>query len=35
MESAVNSQKLVLKYGGMRRTLDFRKLTVVDENAGR
>ncbi|MGH9665902.1 MAG: hypothetical protein ACRD9L_15865 [Bryobacteraceae bacterium] len=35
MESAVDSQKLVLKYGGMRRTLDFRALTVVDENTGR
>ena len=35
MESAVDSQKLVLKYGTMRRTLDFRTLTVVDENAGR
>ncbi|HLJ14122.1 MAG TPA: hypothetical protein VKV15_06460, partial [Bryobacteraceae bacterium] len=31
VESAVDSQKLVLKYGHMRRTLDFRTLTAVDE----
>ncbi|HLJ17226.1 MAG TPA: hypothetical protein VKV15_22215 [Bryobacteraceae bacterium] len=31
VESAVDSQKLILKYGHMRRTLDFRTLTVVDE----
>ena len=30
MESAVDSQKLVLKHGKMRRTLDFQRLTVMN-----
>ena len=30
VEAGVDSEMLVLKYQGMRRTLDFRKLTVVD-----
>jgi len=28
VEAAVDSERLTLKYGAMRRTLDFRKLTV-------
>jgi hypothetical protein len=30
VEAAVDSEQLTLKYGTMRRTLDFRRLTVVD-----
>jgi hypothetical protein len=30
VESAVDSGRLILKYGQMRRTLDFRSLTVTD-----
>jgi hypothetical protein len=30
LESGVDSQKLILKHGTMRRTLDFKNLTVVD-----
>ena len=30
VEAAVDSEKLTLKYGSMRRTLDFRRLTVTD-----
>jgi hypothetical protein len=30
MEAAVDSEQLILKYGKMRRTLDFRRLTVTD-----
>ena len=30
VESDVDSQKMVLKHGTMRRTLDFKNLTVVD-----
>ncbi len=30
VEAAVDSEQLILKYRKMRRTLDFRKLTVVD-----
>ena len=30
MEAAVDSEQLVLKHGKMRRTLDFRRLTVTD-----
>ncbi len=30
VEAAVDSEQLILKYGKMRRTLDFRKLTVTD-----
>jgi hypothetical protein len=30
MESAVDSEQLTLKYGKMRRVLDFRSLTVTD-----
>ena len=30
VEAGVDSEQLILKYGKMRRTLDFRKLTVVD-----
>jgi hypothetical protein len=30
LESEVDSQKLIIKYGAMRRTLDFKNLTVVD-----
>jgi hypothetical protein len=30
LEAAVDSERLVLKYGTMRRTLDFRRLTVID-----
>jgi hypothetical protein len=30
VEAAVDSETLTLKYGGMRRTLDFRNLTVTD-----
>jgi hypothetical protein len=30
VEAAVDSEQLTLKYGAMRRTLDFRKLTVTD-----
>ena len=33
LESAVDSERLVLKYGGRRRILDFRSLTVREENA--
>ena len=28
VEAAVDSEQLILKYGNMRRTLDFRRLTV-------
>jgi hypothetical protein len=31
MEAGVDSERLVLKYGKMRRTLDFRTLSVTDE----
>jgi hypothetical protein len=31
VEAAVNSEQLILKHGNMRRTLDFRSLTVTDE----
>jgi hypothetical protein len=31
VEAAVDSQRLLLKYGSMRRTLDFRTLTVIDQ----
>ena len=31
VEAAVDSERLVLKHGNMRRTLDFRALTVHDE----
>ena len=30
VEAAVDSGQLILKYGKMRRTLDFRRLTVTD-----
>ncbi len=30
VEAAVDSEQLTLKYGKMRRTLDFRRLTVTD-----
>jgi hypothetical protein len=30
LEAGVDSEQLTLKYGNMRRTLDFRKLTVTD-----
>ena len=30
MEAGVDSEQLILKYGKMRRTLDFRRLTVTD-----
>ena len=30
VEAAVDSEQLILKYGKMRRTLDFRRLTVTD-----
>ena len=30
LESAVDSEKLIIKYGKMRRTLDFKALTVTD-----
>jgi hypothetical protein len=30
MEAAVDSEKLTMKYEGMRRTLDFRNLTITD-----
>jgi hypothetical protein len=30
VEAAVDSEQLTLKWGKMRRTLDFRKLTVID-----
>jgi hypothetical protein len=30
VESAVDSQKVVLKHGSLRRTLDFKNLTVTD-----
>jgi hypothetical protein len=30
VEAAVDSERLILKYGKMRRTLDFRTLTVTD-----
>jgi hypothetical protein len=30
VEAAVDSERLTLKYGKMRRTLDFRNLTVID-----
>jgi hypothetical protein len=30
VEGAVDSGELTLKYGTMRRTLDFRKLTVQE-----
>jgi hypothetical protein len=30
VEAAVDSERLILKYGKMRRALDFRKLTVLD-----
>lgn len=30
VEAAVDSEQLILKWGKMRRTLDFRKLTVTD-----
>ena len=30
LEAPVDSEILVLKYGPMRRTLDFRRLTVTD-----
>jgi hypothetical protein len=32
LEAAVDSEQLTLHYGGMRRTLDFRTLTVTDLN---
>jgi len=31
LEAAVDSQRLVMKHGRLRRTLDFRTLTVRDE----
>jgi hypothetical protein len=33
LEAAVDSEQLILKYGSMRRTLDFRRLTVTDSPA--
>ena len=33
VEAAVDSEQLTLKYGAMRRTLDFRNLTVTDTSA--
>ncbi len=33
VEAAVDSEHLTLKYGAMRRTLDFRRLTVTDTPA--
>ena len=30
VEAAVDSEQLILKYGNLRRTLDFRRLTVTD-----
>jgi hypothetical protein len=30
VEAAVDSEQLILKYGKMRRSLDFRSLTVTD-----
>ncbi len=35
VEAAVDSEQLTLKYGTMRRTLDFRRLTVTDVNEPR
>ena len=32
LESEVDSEKLVLKHGSLRRTLDFKNLTVVDSH---
>jgi hypothetical protein len=34
LEAAVDSQQLTLKYGNMRRVLDFRNLTVRESSAG-
>ena len=34
LEAAVDSERLTLKYGDMRRVLDFRSLTVTDSDAG-
>ena len=31
VEAAVDSEQLILKYGKMRRTLDFRRLTVSEQ----
>ena len=33
VEAAVDSQQLILKYGNLRRTLDFRTLTVTDTSS--
>jgi hypothetical protein len=33
VEAAVDSEQLILKYGAMRRVLDFRRLTVTDTTA--
>ena len=33
LEAAVDSERLVLKHGKMRRTLDFRTLTVHEEGS--
>jgi hypothetical protein len=30
VESEVDSQKMILRHGSLRRTLDFKNLTVVD-----
>ena len=35
VEAAVDSEQLILKYGKLRRTLDFRKLTVSDDSSGK
>jgi hypothetical protein len=31
LEAAVDSEQLVMRHGSLRRTLDFRKLSVIDE----
>jgi hypothetical protein len=33
LEAAVDSEQLILKYGHMRRVLDFRNLTVTDSGS--
>jgi hypothetical protein len=33
LEAAVDSEQLILKFGSMRRTLDFRRLTVTDSSS--
>jgi hypothetical protein len=31
LQAAVDSEQLVMRHGSLRRTLDFRKLSVIDE----